>query len=195
MKEQEKTAPMNESGAEMSDLYNGKVSDYLAHDQDINDVFAAMRDDMLSGQEYPLRPITPQKPHQGDPEATEGEQHQAHDEMPTQATKEAETAAPPTGAYGFDFSKVDNPETPPDDVRELPIWGLPQELLKMLHMVINAVVILLLQVCLLQRRPCWENVCGACSATTLIMQHYGLRLSATRQAARPSRYLSSSIPS
>lgn len=30
--------------------------------------------------------------------------------------------------YGFDFSMIENPSPPPDDVRELPIWGLPDEL-------------------------------------------------------------------
>lgn len=98
----------------------------------LDEVFAAMRDEMLSGQECPLQPITPP---QSAPKATAEQQHNASNETPTEAicddvTAAPQSSAPPTDAHGFDFSKVDNPQTPPDDVRELPIWCLPSNLQK-----------------------------------------------------------------
>ena len=111
-----------------SALENIEVND----PNNLDEVFAAMRDEMLSGQEYPLRPITPPEPHQSDTEATADQQHYANDETPTEAICEAdaaaESSATATDAHGFDFSKTDYPQTPPDDVRELPIWGLPTDL-------------------------------------------------------------------
>lgn len=108
----------------------------------LDEVFAVMRDEMLSGQEYPLRPITQPEPHQSDTEATADQQHHASNETPTEAICDDDTAAPqssikPTDAHGFDFSKVDNPEMPPDDVRELPIWGLPTGLQRVVVDVAN----------------------------------------------------------
>lgn len=98
----------------------------------LDEVFSA-REEMLSGQEYPLRPITPQKPHKSAQEATAEQQHHANDETPTQAAQEAETTTMPTADMGFNFSKTDNPQTPPDDVRELPIWGLPTDLRRVIE--------------------------------------------------------------
>ena len=108
----------------MNTLGNNTVND----PNNLDEVFAAMREEMLSGQEYPLRPITPPTAQQSAPEATADRQHHVSDETPTQAAQEAETTAKPTADMGIDFSKTDNPQTPPDDVRELPIWGLPTDL-------------------------------------------------------------------
>ena len=106
--------------------HNGKGTDFSAHtqgfDNNPDEIFdamsAEMRDEIRSGQEYPLLPIMPpqgeqteQHP-QGEQTATPGQQHQANEETPT-------------GTHGFDFSLMETPGTPPDDVRELPIWGLP----------------------------------------------------------------------
>lgn len=78
----------------------------------LDEVFAAMRDEMLSGEEYPLQPLNAPKSSQSDQEVT-NVQHEAD------STNDAQ---------GFDFTKIDNPGTPPNDVRELPIWGLPVSL-------------------------------------------------------------------
>ena len=103
----------------------------------LDEVFAAMRDEMLSGQEYPLRPITPPRAHKGAQEVTADQRHQASGETPTQSPYVANTAANESGtpspdAHGFDFSKIDNQQTSPDDVRELPIWGLSDEMRRMI---------------------------------------------------------------
>ena len=82
----------------------------------LDEVFTAMRDEMLSGQEYPLQPIM--QP-QSAPEATAEQQHNASNETPTEAICDDDTAAPqssitPTDAHGFDFSKTDNPRPNPN---------------------------------------------------------------------------------
>lgn len=83
---------------------------------DLDEVFAAMRDEMLSGQEYPLQPIMPP---QSASEATTSQLHHASDDTPPQTPCEAdaaatESSAPPTAAHRFDFSKVDNPKPNPN---------------------------------------------------------------------------------
>lgn len=94
----------------MNTLDANKVND----PNNLDEVFAAMRDEMLSGQEYPLRPITPPRAHQGAQEVTADQRHQASGETPTQSPYVANTAANESGtqspdAHGFDFSKIDNP--------------------------------------------------------------------------------------
>lgn len=98
--------------------------------------------DGLYESEKDIEPITPPERHQSDTEATAHQQHHAGNETPAEAICEADAAAtesgtPPTDAHGFDFSKVDNPGTPPDDVRELPIWGLPTDLQRVVFDVTN----------------------------------------------------------
>lgn len=122
----------------MNTLDANKVND----PNNLDEVYAAMRDEMLSGQEYPLRPITPPEARQSAPEATDSQRHHVSDEMPPEPPCEAdaaapESSAPPTDEHGFDFSKTDNPMTPPDDVRELPIWGLPTDLRRVVEDVAN----------------------------------------------------------
>lgn len=111
-----------------------KGTDFSAHtqgfDNNPDEIFdamsAEMRDEIRSGQENPLQPIMPP---QGEQTATPGQQHQANEETPSETDAAApESGATPTDAHGFDFSIMENPGTPPDDVRELPIWGLPTDL-------------------------------------------------------------------
>ena len=60
----------------------------------LDEVFAAMRDEMLSGEEYPLQPLNAPKSSQSDQEVT-NVQHEAD------STNDAQ---------GFDFTKIDNVE-------------------------------------------------------------------------------------
>lgn len=77
--------------------------------------------DMLPNKEEQLQPTTPPEARQSDPKTTDEEQCQTDGEMPPQSNYD-------TDRGDIDFSILDNPGTPPDDVRELPIWGLPNEL-------------------------------------------------------------------
>lgn len=114
-------------------FHNGKGTEFSSHGQvelnapwddtipikdydpnNLDDVFAAMREEMLSGQEYPLQPITPPEAHQSDPEKDNGAQHHVSCEMPSRAAQEAEITTPPTDECMFDFSLVDNPEPNPN---------------------------------------------------------------------------------
>ncbi len=114
---------------------------------ELGDVLAQM------GQEYqhpdhPLQPITPRLDNvtpqnaQGDTGATDEQPYQASDEMPPGATCVAdaattESSATPPHDDGFNFSLTDHPGTPPDDVRELPIWGLSTDLQRVIADVTN----------------------------------------------------------
>ena len=85
----------------------------------LDEVFAAMRDEMLSGEEYPLQPLTVPEPPQSDPEPTNDQRHHEREETPPQSTCEADAAAtasntPPTTGMKIDFSKTDNLEPDPN---------------------------------------------------------------------------------
>lgn len=158
---------INENRAQSAPTHNGKVSDIFANTQmrtpkyRIGDIVRAkdgaelpIENIVNNGQEIlyvvgglyesekDIEPITPPERHQSDTEATAHQQHHAGNETPAEAICEADAAVtesgtPPTDAHGFDFSKVDNPGTPPDDVRELPIWGLPADLQRVVVDVAN----------------------------------------------------------
>ena len=84
----------------------------------LDEVFAAMRDEMLSGQEYPLQPITLPEPRQSVTEETTEQQHYASVETVTEAVREADTTstvdAMPDVEHEFDFSMIDNPRQNPN---------------------------------------------------------------------------------
>lgn len=85
----------------------------------LDEVFAAMREEMLSGEEYPLQPLTVPEPPQSDPEAANDQRHHEREETPPQSTCEVDVAttdssAPPTADIEIDFSKIDNPEPDPN---------------------------------------------------------------------------------
>ena len=127
----------------MNTLENAKVND----PNDLDAVFDAMSKEYPQP-EYPLQPIAPRLDNAASPinedngtpqtaqdnaEATNEQPYQASDEMQPEATCEADAAATESGATPpgenvIDLSWVDNPGTPPDDVRELPIHGLPTDL-------------------------------------------------------------------
>ena len=99
----------------MNTLDANKVND----PNNLDEVFAAMREEMLSGEEYPLQPLTVPEPPQSDPEATNDQRHHKRKETPPQSTCEADAAAtasntPPTTGMKIDFSKTDNPEPDPN---------------------------------------------------------------------------------
>lgn len=85
----------------------------------LEEVLDAKRKQILSGQEYPLRPITPPTAFQSAQEAIVDQHHHASEEITAQTPCEADAAAtqssaPPTDAYGFDFTKTDNPMPNPN---------------------------------------------------------------------------------
>lgn len=85
----------------------------------LDEVFAAMRDEMLRGEEYPLQPLTVPEPPQSAPEATNDQRQHERGETPPHSTCEADAAAtesstPPTNGMEIDFSKTDNPEPDPN---------------------------------------------------------------------------------
>lgn len=105
---------------------------------DFNDVIDALGDEMVCGQEYPLRPIVLPTAQQSSPEESVDQHNHASCEISAQTpcmtdAAAVQSCAPPTDAYGFDFTRTDNPQTPPDDVRELPIWALPNYLQKVVE--------------------------------------------------------------
>ena len=63
----------------------------------LDEVFAAMRNEMLSGEEYPLQPLTVPEPPQSDPEPTNDQRHHEREETPPQSTCEADAAATASG--------------------------------------------------------------------------------------------------
>lgn len=117
------------------------------NDNDLDAVFDAMAKEYPQP-DIPLQPITPRHDNAASPtnedsgtpqnaqdnaEATSEQPYQASDKTPPGATCEAdaasnESSAPPSRNDGLDLSWADHPGTPPDDVRELPIWGLPTDL-------------------------------------------------------------------
>ena len=116
------------------------------NDNDLDAVFDAMAKEYPQP-DIPLQPITPRhdaalptnedsgtpQNAQDNAEATSEQPHQASDETPPDATCVAdaasnESSAPPSRNDELDLSWVDHPGTPHDDVRELPIWGLPTDL-------------------------------------------------------------------
>lgn len=96
-----------------STLRNVAVND----PDNLDEVFTAMREELSSGIECPLKPIV--APSSGN----------AASATPTD-TMTADIPQP-------DFSITDNPETPTDDVRELPTWALPTELQNVVDEVSN----------------------------------------------------------
>ena len=99
------------------------VTDKYADMVNANDFFdkaSAEVSEMLKAEGCQLRPIN----------ATETPQNVAEtpDVQPSHDDDRTQSQPPREADNGFDFSKIENPETPPDDVRELPIWGLPTEL-------------------------------------------------------------------
>lgn len=136
----------------MNTLGNIEVND----PNNIDDVFDELARNYPQS-EYPLQPITPRHDVAASPinqdsdtpqnaqdnaEATNEQPCQASDEMPPQSPCVAnnattESSATPSHDDGFNFTLTDHPGTPPDDVRVLPIWGLPTDLQRVVEDVAN----------------------------------------------------------
>lgn len=122
------------------------MNDSVNNPNNLDAVFDAMAKEYPQP-DCPLQPITPRhdaasptnedsgtpQNAQDNAEATSEQPYQASGETPPGATCVADAAsnesiAQPSNDDGLDLSWVDHPGTPPDDVRELPIWGLPTDL-------------------------------------------------------------------
>lgn len=89
-----------DKNASMINNEMGRVGATSDNAENLNDVISEIGDELVSSQEQPSQPIV--------------------------LAQEEDTASGDDS--GFDFSRIDNPETSPDEIKELPIWGLPQEL-------------------------------------------------------------------
>lgn len=109
-----------------------KSANTQANNNDLGEVLEQMAKEYPTP-EYPLQPLNAQEPRQSDAGAADEQLQQKSTEMPPQTpcvanTDTTESSATPSHDDGFNFSLTDHPETPPDDVRELPIWGLHTDL-------------------------------------------------------------------
>lgn len=92
-----------------------KKNPVAGNPDNIDDVFAKMHDEMVNNVEIPLRHIAP---------------YPSHDDAPTSGS--VQHAPLNVGENGFDFAKIDNPQTSPDAVVELPVSGLPLHVKKII---------------------------------------------------------------